>query len=326
MRTRRSASSSSDPVSSSPFKNLNQGGQTGHRPVLLHEVLRLLDIQPDDSVVDATLGGAGHARALFEKLGPSGIFIGVDADAEAIKRAEIDLSSKATPRGYLEAANFRDLDAVLAKNRVSRITKALFDLGWSGDQLSAGRGFSFLKDEPLLMTYANDSSQTAVTAATIVNTWSEKSIATILEGWGEERHARGIAKRIVDARQKRPIKTSRELGELVASVVPRRERIHPATRTFQALRIAVNDELGALKEGLHAAWTALAPGGRIAVISFHSVEDREVKLLMREWIRKGEGRLLTKSPVIPRLEERRANPRSRSAKLRVIQKIKNQEQ
>ena len=324
MRTRRSTSSS-DP-GSSPL-DVAQG--KGHRSVLLHEAIDLLDIQTDDTVVDATLGGAGHARELVQRLGTQGIFIGFDLDRDAIERAKTIL--EATPLGsegvasgptlHFVESNFRHLDEALVKLDIKTIDKALFDLGWSSFQLDAGRGFSFLTDEPLLMTYSKDES--ALTARTIVNEWSEESLADIIYGWGEERYSRRIAKAIVERRQKRQFETSRELAEAIKAAVPpayRFGRIHPATKTFQALRIAANDELGALKEGIRAAWKLLEDGGRIAVISFHSIEDREVKRLFAE-LAKNSGRLVVKKPVIASIQELRENPRARSAKLRVIEKI-----
>lgn len=329
MRTRRSASSSSDPVSSSPRHKVETGG---HQSVLLHEVLHWLELRERDVVVDATLGGGGHAREMLKALGPKGVLIGVDADERALERTRTELSALSSASGahlHLVNANFRELGRVLGEQGVPAITKALFDLGWSGYQLTEGRGFSFLSDDPLIMTYARYDTADALTAGKIVNTWEEGSIADILHGWGEERYARRIAKRIVEERRKRPIHTARELANIIASAVPRayaHGKIHPATRTFQALRIAVNDELGALRDGLRAAWERLAPGGRIAVISFHSIEDREVKVLMREWVKEGEGRLLFKSPVTASPEELHSNPRSRSAKLRVVEKLsKNHE-
>ncbi|HWO07770.1 MAG TPA: 16S rRNA (cytosine(1402)-N(4))-methyltransferase RsmH [Candidatus Paceibacterota bacterium] len=295
----------------------------GHRSVLLHESVEYLAVQASDIVVDATLGGAGHAAAIVERLGPAGIFLGIDADTEAIERAHARLQG-AAPKIILEQGNFRDVESYLGKHGIPTITKAFFDLGWSGYQLAARRGFSFLNNEPLRMTYADHPSPEALTAETVVNEWGEESIADILWGWGEERYSRQIARAIVQARREKRILTSRELAEIVRSAVPaayRRGRLHPATKTFQAIRIAVNDEIGALKDGLAAAWKRLGADGRIAVITFHSVEDRAVKDIMREWARQGEGELLARKPITPSAQEVRENPRSRSAKLRVIRKI-----
>ncbi len=322
MRTRRQKSSS-DPMSLTRVHRSQPASKpVGHTPVLLHESLESLDLQVDDIVVDGTLGGAGHAREIVKALGSQGIFLGIDADAEAIGRATEALKG-AKVNVILEQGNFRDLESHLGKHGIPEITKALFDLGWSGYQLAAGRGFSFLQDEPLLMTYADSPSETTLTAERVVNTWAESSLADIIYGWGEERYSRQIARGIVEARKEKEITSSKELGEIIARSVPvsyRHGALHPATRTFQALRIAVNDEMGALKEGLSAAWRALRSGGRIAVITFHSVEDREVKNLMREWERANEGEKLTKKPIAPSREEIRENPRSRSAKLRGMKK------
>ena len=283
----------------------------------------MLDIHPDDIVVDATLGGAGHARAIADKLGLQGIFIGFDLDADAIERSRKALE-KVLPRTHLVQGNFRHLSAELQKLGVKKITKVLFDLGWSAYQLDSGRGFSFLADEPLLMTY--DQPKTGqLTAEKIVNEWGEESLADIIFGWGQERFARRIARAIVAQRERKPFETAQELAETVRSAVPRaarRGKLHPATKTFQALRIAVNDELGAITEGLSQAWKQLAPGGRIAVITFHSIEDRLVKRTFADLEKKGEGIRLTRKPIVPNAEEVRANPRARSAKLRVMQKNK----
>ena len=314
MRTRRSISSS-DPVA----RTLPDGEV--HRSVLLHEAIESLAIQKDDTVVDATLGGAGHALACIGKLGEHGVFVGFDLDADAIARAHKALAG-AAPKAHIIEANFRDMARELKACGIVHITKALFDLGWSSYQLDSGRGFSFLRDEPLVMAYSANEGK--LTAATIVNQWAEASIADVLYGWGEERYARRIARKLVERRQEKPFASSLELAEFIKAIVPKgyaRGRIHPATRTFQALRIAVNDELGALQQGLASAWSLLEKGGRIAVITFHSIEDRIVKQTFRSWEQAGEGKRLTKKPLVPSAAEIASNPRARSAKLRVIQKV-----
>ncbi|MDP3646248.1 MAG: 16S rRNA (cytosine(1402)-N(4))-methyltransferase RsmH [bacterium] len=298
--------------------------------------MEYLAIQPDDTVVDATLGGAGHAIAIAEKLSERGTLIGFDLDADAVARAKDSLAS-VLPKVHLIEGNFRDVGKKLDECGIPKISKVLFDLGWSSFQLGVGRGFSFLKDEPLQMTYAKNLGTSALTAARIVNEWDESSIADVLYGWGEERYARRIARKIVERRALKPFTTSRELAEMIKESVPaayRHGRIHPATRTFQALRIAVNDELGALERGLQGAWEHLIPGGpastrdgeptrggRIAVITFHSIEDRLVKQRFVQWEKEGTGRRITKKPVTPSDMELQENPRSRSAKLRIIQKL-----
>lgn len=293
---------------------------SGHRSVLLHEAVESLALQSNDVVVDGTLGGAGHALAIARQLGPEGILIGVDADRDAIGRAR-DVLADAAPTVVLINDNFRNLKSALEKEGITHITKVVFDLGWSSFQLSDGRGFSFLADEPLSMAYAHDQ---ALNAAVIVNEWSEESITDILHGWGEERYARRIAERIVRERGAKKIESARELAEIIKSAVPtayRYGRIHPATRSFQALRIAVNDELGALETGLTAAWDLLKPGGRISVITFHSIEDRIVKRRFAQWAREGVGSLPFRKPIVPGEEELAENPRARSAKLRTVVKI-----
>ncbi len=298
---------------------MSEGSATprGHRTVLLHEAVELLSIQPTDTVVDATLGGAGHTREMLAQAS-AGKVIAFDADHEAIARAEMLFTDDA--RIHLIHANFRDIRTKLQEIGIERIDKALFDLGWSGYQLDAGRGFSFQKDEPLSMAY--DAKQ-GLTAYTVVNEWGEGSLVDIIRGWGEERYAGRIARNIVEARVRKPIETSVELAEIIRSAVPKSYafgRIHPATRTFQALRIAVNDELGALVAGLTAAWEMLEHGGRISVITFHSIEDRIVKQQFRQWEDDGSGTRVTKKPLVPTDLEIAENPRSRSAKLRVIEK------
>jgi 16S rRNA (cytosine1402-N4)-methyltransferase len=313
MRTRH-IRSSSDLVPAAEAK-------VGHQSVLLQEAIEFLSIKSDDTVVDGTLGAAGHAQLIAEKLGNAGTFAGFDLDTDAIGRAQVALKG-VRPRVYCIEADFRDLESQLRSRDILHIDKAIFDLGWSGYQLAAGRGFSFLTDEPLLMTYAKDTTD-RLTAATIVNEWKEESIADIIFGWGEERYSRRIARAIVERRKIKPFATANDLADTIRGSVPaiyRHGRLHPATRTFQALRIAVNDELGAVRDGVTSAWSMLRSGGRIAVITFHSLEDRIVKELFLEFERKGEGMRITRSPLKPTAEELSANPRARSAKLRVIEK------
>lgn len=327
MRTRRQHSSSNSVPSPSDISNDTAGHSSSdlehHTPVLLHETIQLLSIKTDDVVVDATLGSGGHAQEIVQRLGNKSVFIGIDADGEALVRAQkklyADTEGKTT---HFVEANFRTLAAILKTLRIQTIDKVLFDLGWSAAHLSAGRGFSFRSGEPLVMTYALPGSDT-LTASYAIHKWSEESLRDILVGFGEEPYARRIAHMIVTRRAYKPFRSARDLADAIARVVPgryQRGRIHPATRTFQALRIAVNDELGAFQEGFQAAWEALSVSGRIAVITFHSVEDRLVKNLMRDKVRRGEARLLVKRPVVSSVEERAINPRSRSAKLRAIEK------
>jgi 16S rRNA (cytosine1402-N4)-methyltransferase len=292
-----------------------------HESVLFDEVMEHLEIEPDDTVVDATLGGAGHFGAILDKLSRRGTLVGIDADHDAILRAQAvyEKSNKET-RLVLANDNFRNLDQILEDAEIPEINKALFDLGWSSFHLSSGRGFSFRANEPLLMTYGNP--EGAETAADIVNSSPEETLADIFYTYGEEQFARPIARGIVRARKEAQILTTAALADVVAASTPawyHHRRLHPATKVFQALRIAVNDELGALRDGLTAAMARLAPGGRIAVITFHSVEDRIVKTMFRDAAHHGAGVLVTKKPVVPSSGETERNPRARSAKLRVFE-------
>ena len=297
-----------------------------HDTVLLEEAVESLCVQPNDTVVDATLGGAGHFALLLSKLGAKGKLIGIDADHSAIVRAEAHLATlpEATrPKVTLVEDNFSNLASILAQTGAESPDKVLFDLGWSGFQLSTGRGFSFRADEPLLMTYG-DPEKAETTAGDLVNHLSEVSLADMIFALGEERFARGIARSIVARREEHPILTTFALVDAIEAGVPgwyKHRRLHPATKTFQALRIAVNDELGALRSGLAASITALRPGGRVAVITFHSIEDRIVKAMLRDAAYAGQGILVCKKPIIASLAELTRNPRARSAKLRVFERV-----
>jgi len=330
-------------------------GKSIHTAVLLHEVVQVLGAPVESSehpvsgqgnhnsvlgtrnseliYLDGTLGGAGHALAMAQAMEGKLTVIGLDRDPSAIERARETMKGKAE-RLILENEDFRNLDKALEKHSIAKVDRILLDLGLSSDELeSSGRGFSFQKDEPLLMTFGDPSAH-AFTASSIVNGWKEEDIANVIFAYGEERYARRIAKAIVEHRRKDKIETSGQLAEVVKSSVPaayRHGKIHPATRTFQALRIAVNDELGALKEGLAKAWNALDAKGRLAVISFHSLEDRIVKEFFKAKSKKekgkmgkedtAEGMLFNKKPVTASPQELSENPRSRSAKLRIIEKI-----
>lgn len=295
-----------------------------HQPVLLQAVVQGLAPAPTDTVIDATLGDGGHALALGQGLGPRGQLIGLDQDADAISAAAKTLAGL-NCRVTLSLGNFRDLKTILAKRDLKNVNAILLDLGISSNQLAeSGRGFTFQKDEPLLMTMTKDYAAAPLVAADIVNSWPEEKIATILYQFGEERLARRIAKAIVTARKHKRLVTTLDLVAVINSAVPAAYlagRIHPATRTFQALRIAVNDELGALSDGLVAAWAALAPGGRLAIVSFHSLEARLVKTFFAEKVRIGSGQMLTHPVVKPSVAEVAGNPRARSAQLRLIVKL-----
>ncbi|HYE23078.1 MAG TPA: 16S rRNA (cytosine(1402)-N(4))-methyltransferase RsmH [Candidatus Paceibacterota bacterium] len=296
--------------------------ETKHDSVLFNETIEWLDIEPGDTVVDATLGGAGHFKAMLSALGPQGALVGIDADHDAILRAQkvVDSDLRCEKAAiHLVENNFRNLESIVEEAGVGAPDKILFDLGWSSFQLTRGRGFSFKADEPLLMTYGNP--EEAETAADLVNSASEEELSDIIFTYGEERFARGIAKSIVRERKTKSILTTADLVAAVEKGTPswyHHRRLHPATKTFQALRIAVNDELGALREGLAAALRVVNPGGRIAVITFHSIEDRIVKSMFRDAAYAGKGCLGTKKPIVPSEEELTVNPRARSAKLRVF--------
>ncbi len=298
-----------------------------HKSVLLHEVVRSLTegykkaLPSSIWYLDGTLGGAGHALGIAEVFKSKINIIGLDRDEQAISRAKEKLSHK-VDRLILENENFVNLDKVLERNSLKSVDLILFDLGISSDELEhSGRGFSFLKDEPLLMTMG-EPKKYIFTAKDIVNNWEEDVIANILYGYAGERFARRIARNIVVYRAKKKIETSGELAEIVKMSVPgfyRRGKIHPATKTFQALRIAVNDELGSLRGGLQKGFESLSSGGRMAVISFHSGEDRIVKNFYKE--KSKQALIITKKPIVPSEKEIEENPRSRSAKLRIIEKI-----
>ncbi len=305
--------------------------------MLLGEVLDLLDPRGGEVYVDGTLGGAGHATAIAERLGPEGLVVGIDRDPTALEAAASALEAAApeVPR-VLCQGSFAELDEILVGRALPGADLFLFDLGVSSPQLDvADRGFSYHREAPLDMRM--DPGERTLTAAEVVNTYNEADLARILGAYGGERHARRIAAAIVAARAKRAIGTTTELARIVADAYPARERggRHPARKTFQALRIEVNGELDALSKGLEAAVRWLLPGGRIAVISYHSLEDRIVKRLFGE-LSKGcicppelpvcvcghvpVVDVLTSRPVTPAPEEVEANPRARSAKLRVARK------
>ena len=319
-----------------------------HKSVFLQESINGLNIQPGDIYLDGTLGSGGHAEAAIKAAHGKVTVIGLDQDEDALTRAagRLGLSPQTLARHdgqttiFLRQANYRDLDRVLAELKIPKINRIMLDIGLSSDQFETShRGFSFKDNEPLLMTFGKNPQEKlgTLTAKEIVNEWDEENIADVIYGYGEEKYARRIAKGIVAARAVNPIRSTQELVEIIKASTPflyHRGRIHPATRTFQALRIAVNDELNALKDGLKKGFDALAPGGRMAVISFHSLEDRIVKHFYKELAegtddeRDERGKkapakaiLITKKPITPTDAEISENPRSRSAKLRIIEKI-----
>jgi 16S rRNA (cytosine1402-N4)-methyltransferase len=292
-----------------------------HDPVMLRETIEFLELEPGETVLDATIGAGGHAREILKRVSPGGRLIGLDNDAGIISIAEDNLKDF---KGSFKLVNdnFRNLDAVLAHEGVKCLDAALFDLGVSSYQLDeAARGFSVKKDAPLDMRM---DSRSQVTARDIVNDFSQEELGAILHEFGEERFHKKIARFIAEDRRIKPIETTGELAEIIHRAVGYRiknSRIDPATRTFQAIRIAVNDELGALQEGLKKVISWLDIGGKIAVISFHSLEDRIVKNLFKGFADLGFLKIITKKPVQTSRDEALSNPRARSAKLRVAERI-----
>lgn len=295
----------------------------GHTPVLPQEVCDLLDVQPGETVVDATVGLAGHACLFAKAVGADGRLIGLDVDVENLAVAKEKLKDAAC-RVHLVHANFSEIREALNGLGVDKVDVILADLGVSSTQLDdPARGFSFRHDGPLDMRM---DPKLKVTAADLVNRLKERELADVLYYNAQETRSRKIAKRICNVRREGRITTTGRLAEIVAAaqgVNPesRREKIHPATRTFMALRMAVNEEIPSLDALLEAVPDLLNPGGRFGVIAFHSVEDKPVKLDFRK--RKAENvyEILTKKPVVAGEDERRANPRSRSAKLRVARRV-----
>lgn len=293
----------------------------GHIPVMPTEALELLRLPRGGTAVDGTLGLAGHAYLMAQALGPDGYLIGIDRDSASLGQAEKKLISLSLKIDLLQG-NFSSLDKLLAGLKVSVVDGILLDLGISSFQLDdEARGFAFSSDGPLDMRM--DAQAEGITAADLVNTLKEAQLEKVISEFGEERFARQIAAAIVMQRSRARITTTKSLADIVLRALPRgytRGRIHPATRTFQALRIAVNEELEALSLGLERAFRMLKKGGRLCVISFHSLEDRLVKNKFKSWGVEEEGIILTKRPLTASDEECAANPRSRSAKMRGIER------
>lgn len=293
-----------------------------HKSVLVREVLEGLNLKAGDTVLDGTINGAGHSTLLCEAIGEEGTLVGIDLDKDALSRAEERLHS-CSARKVLAQENFRNLDKVALEYGIPKFNAILLDLGFSSDQLEqSGRGFSFKRNEPLILSLSNDPHTVSFTARDILNEWEEEQIRDILHGYGEERFAGRIARKIVELRKNSPLETTNDLVRVVEQAVPgwyRFARIHPATKTFQALRITVNDEIDALREGLEKACRHLKQHGRLAVISFHSIEDRIVKRFFEGVARNGNGTVLTKKPITATTLETTENPRARSAKLRILE-------
>jgi 16S rRNA (cytosine1402-N4)-methyltransferase len=306
-----------------------------HTTVLLNEAVDALDIKPDGIYVDCTLGGAGHSELILSKLSGSGRLIAFDQDEVAIKNAKVKLAPY-KDRLTIVKSNFRYLKEEIHNLGITHVDGILYDLGVSSPQLDTPeRGFSYHHDAPLDMRMDNEAD---VTAYDVVNSWSYESLVKIFFRYGEEKFSKQIARKIEAARENRPIETTGELVELIKEAIPapaRRKGGHPAKRVFQAIRIAVNDELGVFEASLEQAITLLNPGGRISVITFHSLEDRICKSTFKKMSDlpplppglpvipdefKPELKLITRKPIIPSEEELEFNNRARSAKLRVAEK------
>ena len=307
-----------------------------HKSVLLQECIDALNIRPDGIYLDGTLGGAGHSSQIARRLTEGGRLIGVDRDRTALAAAKERLAPYAD-RVTLVHSNFAEIDAILDSLGIPAVDGMLFDLGVSSPQLDdASRGFSYMADAPLDMRMDKDD---ALTAGEVVNTWPQGELRRILYDYGEERYAPQIAAAICRAREKAPVETTLELVDIIRSAMPAqalREKQHPAKRSFQAIRIAVKDELGAVSRMMQAAVGRLNPGGRLAVITFHSLEDRIVKSEMQQAARgctcppefpvcvcgkKPLVKLVTRKPIVSGPAELEENPRARSAKLRVAEKL-----
>jgi 16S rRNA (cytosine1402-N4)-methyltransferase len=313
-------------------KELSRDSWTHHQPVLLAEVLDKLDLKPGAWVIDGTLGAGGHAEAMLEASAPTGQLLGIDRDASALEIAQARLAPFAE-RLHVWHGSYAEMAQAAAESGFEAVDAVLLDLGLSSLQLDdPQRGFAFRYDAPLDMRFDR---RAPLTAADLVNDLSEDELAELIRDYGEERYARRIARAILAAR---PLRSTSALQEAIARAVPSspRERIHPATRTFQALRIAVNDELGMLARGLPQAVDLLKPDGRLAVISFHSLEDRIVKQFMRREAadcicppaqpvctceHEARLRLVTRKPITASAAEVARNPRARSARLRVAERV-----
>lgn len=287
-----------------------------HTPVLLGEVIAALNIEPGRKYIDATLGGGGHTKQILAK---KGIVLGIDQDEDALLFVKEDQRLKIEKKELLLwKGNFRDIKKAFIETGFDKVNGILFDLGVSSYQMdNPTRGFGIRSLGKLDMRMDKGST---LSAYEVVNKYSNQQLYEIFLRYGEEHNAKEIAHRIVEERKKSPIVTVKELADLVSRVSHKPEPIHPATRVFQAIRIEVNDELNALKEGLQSSLEILAPGGRIVVISFHSLEDRIVKQMFERWRLKNRGKVLMRKPISATFEETLINKRSRSAKLRVFEK------
>jgi len=295
-----------------------------HISVLLDESISGLAIKPGDIVVDGTLGGGGHTIEIIKRFGKDVKIICLDLDSDAISRSK-KLIEATNSDVIFKTIGFQDIDKVLDELGIVGVDRILLDLGISSFQLEeAERGFTFSRNEPLLMTMKKNPDDNDLTAYEIVNEWGEETLADIIYGFGEERYSRRIAKAIVEARLEKKIETTFDLVEIIDKAVGgfyKGKKINPATKTFQALRIATNSELSNLEQVIQKGFNRLNKGGRMAIISFHSLEDRIVKKAFIGLKSNGEADIITKKPITPSEEEIKLNPRSRSSKLRLIEKI-----
>ncbi len=289
-----------------------------HIPVLLNEVLKYLDPKPNQNFIDATVGDGGHAKAILEKISPNGKLIAIDRDTDSIIRAKSNLKEFGNRVLFINDS-FGNILKIAEESGISNINGALFDFGMSTNQLeNSEKGFSFQKDEILDMRY---DTKIPITAEDILNDYSEKELFEIFKKFGEEPKSKIIAGIIINARKNKRIKTTKDLVEIIEKVVKRRGKLHPATLIFQALRIEVNQELAEIEKALTGVVEILSNNGRAAFISFHSLEDRLIKNYIKDLNEKNIIKILNKKPLIVSAEELIANPKSRSAKLRVIEKI-----
>lgn len=286
-----------------------------HLPVLIKEVLEYLDPKPNQNFIDATVGDGGHAAAILEKTSPMGKLLAIDRDCDSIVRAKSKLREFGNRVLFINDS-FGNLASIAKENNFGLASGILFDFGMSSSQLeNSGRGFTFAKDEILDMRY---DIKTPITAEDIINGCSEKELTEIFRKWGEEPYAIKIARAIIQSRRKERIKTTGELVNIIYKATRRRGRLHPATLIFQALRIEVNQELAEIEKALKIVPEILDKNGRAAFISFHSLEDRLIKNWSRDLGKLGGIKILNKKPIIVSVEELKINPRSRSAKLRII--------
>lgn len=292
-----------------------------HIPVLLDEVLNYLDPQPGQKFIDATINGGGHGLAIAEKIRPNGKLLGIEWDKAIFEKLKERIANSDFGNIILVNDSYINLRKIAEEKSFREADGILFDLGMSSWHLESGRGFSFQKDEILDMRFSPD---LPVSALEVVNTWTAKDLEKVIREYGGESFARVIAGGIVEQKKKGIIKTTGQLVEVIKKAVPSwyaNRRLHPATKTFQALRMTVNRELQNIEEGITAALGILKNGGRLAIISFHGLEDKIIKKVCLEEKRRGGLRVITKNVIRPRQEEIRSNPRARSAKMRVYEKV-----